>query len=145
MEFKDYKFLEELEKTDEYVFHGSNNLQKYLEPRQAHNSGEPDGKPAVFASQEIIVPTFMSVFKPQEDGDSIRCGVSDDFKISLFATQHTLDRVQEEDCGYVYIFDKSLFKHRDHHEWISYKKVTSRYIAKVFRKNIPLEIKKFNI
>ncbi len=144
MRLKNYKFLQDLEKTREYVFHGSDTLVQELEPRQGYNFGKPDGDPTVFVSQEISIPTFFSLFNPTNN-ESIRCGVvwcgvDDDFKVSLFASKNILERVGEDQVGYVYVFSKTDFKHHDHHEWVRYEKIKPLHIAEVSRANIGIEI-----
>lgn len=116
-------------------------LIKEFEPRQAYDEGKKDGKPAIFASSEIIIPTFMVVFKPQEKEDSISCGINGKWEVNLLATKTILERIKPEDFGYVHVFERKDFKLRSHHEWICYEKIKPVHVVKVFRRDIPVEIK----
>lgn len=78
--------LLELEKTGNYVFHGSGfKIEEEFEPRQAYNhklkqdgtyDTIPDGQPAVFASHIIDIAIFMAIFNSENLKKSCRSGFS---------------------------------------------------------------------
>lgn len=146
----DKQKLIELGKTDKYVFHGSGKDMESLEPRQAFNymNGvqEKDGEPAVFASQSTDYAIFMAIINKNNCPKGFRAGAStsskkDSYKITFSATRETLDQLSSESSGWVYVFDRSLFKQIKPTEWASYKVVVPIEKIKVSMQDMPSDIK----
>jgi hypothetical protein len=147
--------LHKLEKTGEYVFHGSPSKLDILEPRQAHNhikkeGGEyeavPDGEPAVFASPFADIAIFMAVISRKNAPLGTRSGFSSDSKnhFEFRATKETMDQIGDEANGYVHVFKKDGFEERNHNEVVAYQAVTPIKIIEVRKEDLPpVEIKDF--
>ncbi len=111
-----------------YVFHGSGNVIKEFEPRQAHTIVDskkiPDGEPAIFASTFLDYAIFMALFNKENCPNGYQAGVSyNGVSFTYTAIQKTLEQVSENTKGYVYVFNRSDFTRRNNSEWVSYKKV----------------------
>lgn len=109
--------LLDLESTGEYVFHGSDSDTEEFEPRQAHNfiKGEnhPDGDPAIFASSVAEYAIFMALINKTNCPKGYRSGSgTTNGQTTYRATQETLDQLQEDASGWVYVFDKDQFNKR---------------------------------
>ncbi len=147
--------LQSLEKTGEYVFHGSPLRLEVLEPRQANNhlkkeDGEyepiPDGKPAVFASPFADTAIFMAVVNRSNAPLGSRSGfsVDDNGNFEFRATKETIGQIQESAKGYVYVFDKDKFELRNHNESVAYESVVPVRIIEVGKNDLPhVEVKDF--
>lgn len=147
--------LHSLEKTGEYVFHGSPFKLETLEPRQAHNhekreDGEydpvPDGMPAVFASPFADTAIFMAIVNRKNAPLGSRSGFSsnDRNNFEFRATKETFDQIGVDASGYVYVFNKDDFEERNHNESVAYKTVTPSRIIEVRKEDLPaIEIKDF--
>lgn len=148
--------LLELEKTGEYVFHGSGfKVEDEFEPRQAHNhelredgtyNPIPDGKPAVFASQRTDIAIFMAIFNSENFEKSCRSGFS--FlggSMSFRINKETSQNLPETAKGYVYVFLKKDFEKRNPTEFVSYEKVKPIEVVTVSVKDLPenIEVKEF--
>ena len=118
--------LKELETSGDYLFHGSPHVVSRFEPRQAYTevSGRevPDGEPAVFASSEIEIPIFRSIFHDANFADiegSFRTGFSsEDSGVTIHANQAAMDLCKGKE-GYVYVFKREGFSQRANTEWMS--------------------------
>jgi hypothetical protein len=116
--------LIDMEKTGAYVFHGSGEELGMLEPRQAynylaeHDTEEPDGEPAVFASSLADYAIFMAIINKKNcpDGLHSSSGMSrfDDgsYRLCLRATQQTLDQLIDTAEGWVHVLERSSFTQR---------------------------------
>jgi hypothetical protein len=147
--------LHNLEKTGEYVFHGSPFKLETLEPRQAFNHEKkedgsyesiPDGEPAVFASPFADTAIFMAVISRKNAPLGKRSGFSSDNKnhFEFRATKETMDQIGDEANGYVYVFKKDGFEERNHNEVVAYQAVTPIKIIEVRKEDLPsIEIKDF--
>lgn len=103
------KKLLALQKKGDVVFHGSPARITQLEPRQAHNSGEEDGEPAIFATQYADAAIFRALIngnEMNEDHDSGFGMEGDDLYLS--ATQNLLDNAAEK-RAFVYVLKRSQF------------------------------------
>lgn len=112
--------LQSLEASGKYLFHGSEdpNIDSF-EPRQAHNYRggvqEPDGEPAVFASDKADYAILMALVNKKNcpKGYESSAGTVDDEKgnivLQLKAKKSALEQLNDESFGYVYIFDKDAF------------------------------------
>ena len=152
---KGRKALEELDKSGNYVYHGSPQKLHRLEPRQAHQfnpeTGERkhDGEPAVAAAGNYDMAIFMAVLRGMGDkgkGDWSSFGrapSSDKEKILFFkATKNMLDNAKDKKpIGYVHVFNKSEFeKHSGHDEWRAYTQVEPAYVVEVGVEDLPKDI-----
>ncbi len=137
--------LDELEKEDKYVFHGSEEKFEELEPQQAYNGDVPDGEPAVFASRTPDYAIFMAIMNRKNCPNGFRAGTKwkEDGKIEFSATKETLDQLNEKSSGYVYVFNRSDFenKHFSGVEWVSYTKVKPIEVIEVLWSDFTPEIK----
>jgi len=137
---KDIIFLKKSLRDGQYVYHGSPKFLKTLAPKQAYSFGLKDGEPAVFASSEIQIPMFMSLFDPIPEKEKKSCGVDDDFNVKLQASNNILKRINSDSEGYVYVLEKKYFKLHDHHEWTSESEVVPTFYIRVRRNNIDVKI-----
>ena len=128
MELTNLEKLKNLEKQSTYVFHGSENIIEEFEPRQAYTfiDGEKiiDGRPAIFASSFLDYAIFMSVINDVNCPKGFRSGcLYHENKLKFKATKETVDQLDENSKGYVYVFNKSDFEKRNESEYICYKKI----------------------
>jgi hypothetical protein len=56
-----FRHLKELERSGDYVFHGTSEPLSRLDPRQAYSHGKPDGTPAVCAASDVDTAIFMAL------------------------------------------------------------------------------------
>ncbi len=133
--------LQGLEATGGYVFHGSPFIVKAFEPKQAFTDidGEstPDGEPSVFASAEIEIPIFRSVFHEHsldglEGSYEIGFSNSDDNKRYIHASKAAVE-VCKKNFGYVYVFKRDDFALRGNREWVATTEVKP---VAVFHSNV---------
>lgn len=114
--------LLELEKTGQYVFHGSSAEIETFELRQAHSyidgKNVPDGEPAIFASSAVDYAIFMAIINEKNcpRGHYASAGLSrkgdGSYYIRFRATQKTFAQLNEDASGWVYVFDKKFFTQR---------------------------------
>jgi hypothetical protein len=128
--------LEKFEKEGLYLFHGSDAVIEEFEPRQAHTRENdevvPDGEPAVFASPFIDFAIFMAIINMTNCPKGFRAG--SDPKggvIEYCATKETLEQLQSDSRGYVYVFTRESFTPRQESEWVSYTKVKPIEVVEV--------------
>lgn len=142
--------LTEMEKTGEYVFHGSPYGDiKTLEPKQARHFPNPenleefilDGDPAVSATPYVDFAIFRALINRENVIFSFRSGFGFDqnkqkeFRVS---NQKVLDYIKDKK-GFVYVFDKNHFEpysrsgkaHEGSMEWRAYKEVKPKEIIEV--------------
>lgn len=117
--------LQELEASEDYLFHGSPYAIDTFEPRQAYtdvdNVSVADGEPAVFASTEIETPIFRSIFHEArftnlQGSYELGFTASDDGDNYTHANQACID-VCKDQSGYVYVFKRDDFTQRFNTEW----------------------------
>ncbi|MFA7319738.1 MAG: hypothetical protein WC022_04045 [Parcubacteria group bacterium] len=108
---KNRERLLELEKTGNYVFHGSQSIIEILEPRQAGGHSdetgkwEDDGKPAVFATPYADLAIFRSLINDKDFENKF--GMKGDgwyVTVDKKLIERAKDRI-----GKVYVLDKSKF------------------------------------
>jgi hypothetical protein len=109
--------LREMEKTGEYVFHGSSSEVEVFEPRQAYNRIDevdvPDGRPAIFASSKLNYALFMAIVNKKNCPKGFRSSSNGrEFK----ATRETLEQLTSQAHGFVYVFNKTDFVERGNGE-----------------------------
>lgn len=153
------EILATLEKTGEYVFHGTSVDLPSLDPRQAVDVVRgPDGLPAVFASMCIDQAIFHGIFNKKnlaDDADPTWAGANvttggdgkiQSIDLQFAATQRTLDMLKPESAGWVYVFKRHDFLQRlddggnETIEFVSEKPVEPVMKIKVFRGDLPRNI-----
>ena len=150
--------LVELAKTGKCLFHGSGDNLEILEPRQAHNiinrEKMPDGEPAIFASPSIDYAILMAIINDKncpKNYSGIRAragGVGSEkntglYKFKFGVNKKAMERLTDNSSGWVYVFDKSLFKQRHAGEYISYKPVSPLEKIHVKKQDLPEDIEIF--
>ncbi len=130
-----------------YVFHGSDADVDQLDPRQAVDVVRgPDGPPAVFASDRADFAIFFAIINRKncpEKGAWLRAGADFDEKgiaVPKFeTTQETLNQIQDNASGWVYVFKKEDFNQRPDGgvEYTSKKPVEPFKKVKVFKRDLP--------
>lgn len=140
------EILIELEKTGDYVFHGSYQKLEEFEPRQATNTDvasgieTPDGKPAVFASTLIEPAIFRALINTHFDRTPGHwSGWDYDGENIIFkASQMGIERAQEDGVvGYVHVFSKNKFHSLRAFEFASYNNVAPIMIVEVRGRDLP--------
>lgn len=141
------EILENLEAEGSYLFHGAMNPDlKTLEPRQAYNfigvEHIADDKPAVHASPLADVAIFVGMMNEYNcpKGYDTSCG-NEGEDIIFAATQVTLDQLNENSRGYVYVVPKDSFTPRSIAESISYSSVIPIQVVEVRKSDLPKNIK----
>src|SRR3989344_7837128 len=143
------KKLIELEKSEQYVFHGSGYDLAELEPRQAIDLKKgKDGPPAVFASTKVDYAIFMAIINrvnvPKGARSNAGATSHDDGSIEMKfkTTKAVLDSLQETAHGYVYVFYRSDFKQRGKGgvEFVSYIPTQWIDVVPVRRGDLPSPI-----
>jgi hypothetical protein len=137
--------LIELEKQDQYLFHGSGLRLAKLEPRQAFTTVDdksvPDGEPGVHASQMLDYAIFMAVINRENCPAGLRSSCSyEDGKLVFGATAETLEQISDDSSGYVHVFSRSDFIQRNHTEWVSHKPVEPIEVLEVTRRDFKPEV-----
>lgn len=148
--------LRKLELEDKYVFHGSENPNlDSLEPKQGYNYSngvqEPDGDPAVFASNKADYAILMALINKHNcpKGYSSSAGTVTNKKgeivLELKVRKDALEQLTNDSSGYVYIFNKNQFTRRENRrvEYISKTPVTSIHKIKVTEKDLPPYVEVF--
>lgn len=152
--------LETMERSGEYVFHGSPNGEiEIFEPRQAHDydlstrEARPDGPPAVFAAPEADIAIFRAlvngarrVDKQHSHASRMSVTTEDGHKSLHFAAnRNSLDGARlPGTTGYVYVFRRSDFTQRTKEgkqaEWTSLEPVTPVTVIVVKPHDLPPNI-----
>jgi len=135
--------LRRLEKTGEYLFHGSPDKDiQILEPRQAYTwiNGEKteDGDPGVAATPYLDIAIFRSLIQAGSqfsvDGD----------ELSFSATKEAQE-IAKNKVGYVYVLPRNFFKPKNGYplamDWRCEKNVKPINIVEVQYKDLPKNIK----
>lgn len=145
---KGHEALEWLDSHGEYVYHGSTQRLDRLEPRQASHDGEPDGQPAVAASDNPEIATFRALVSSHASRESGRghhyssFGVKDG-KVCYEASSADLEAARSDDAvGYVHVFRRGDFDPYPRHdyEFRSGLAVEPRYIIEVRASDLPPDI-----
>ncbi|MEI6490835.1 MAG: hypothetical protein WCO16_03675 [bacterium] len=150
------ELLQQLESGGQYVFHGSENPNlDSLEPRQGYNYRdgiqEPDGDPAVFASNKADYAILMALVNKHNcpKGYSSSAGTIDNEKgeivLELKVRKDALEQLTDESSGYIYIFNKSDFLPRTDRrvEYVSKIPVTSVNKVLVKKSDLPPYVEVF--
>lgn len=139
-----------LESEDKYVFHGSENPDlDMLEPRQGfdyiNGVHEPDGDPAVFASNKADYAILMAIINKKNcpNGYSSSAGAVSNEKgeivLELTATRDAVEQLTDDSFGYVYVFNRDDFELRENKraEFVSKVPISSVDRIKVTKKDLP--------
>lgn len=111
--------LRQLESSQKFVFHGSAEDVSELAPHQAHKFGKDDGAPAVFASASADFAAFFALMNQKNCPLGHHAGVeSYSFKDGHYearfkASKATLDQLNGDSSGFVYVFDRKDFVLRE--------------------------------
>lgn len=139
-----------LERTGQFVFHGSGEDLSILEPHQAIDDERgPDGLPAVFASPMAEYAIFMAIVSRKncplgsKSNTGTRTESDGTVHLEFGATQATLDQLQESATGWVYVFNKSEFRQREGGaaEYMSHAAVRPINKIKVAKRDLPTNIR----
>ena len=138
-----------LEAEGKYVFHGSENPDlDLLEPRQAYNYNKdgkqvPDGEPAVFASSKADYAVMMALINKKNCSKGFRssAGSSQDdkgeVKLTLHVSRISIEQLNDESFGYVYVFNKDVFQEKGGAEYVSKIPVSSVNKIRVMKADLP--------
>lgn len=138
-----------LEKEGVYVFHGSTELLKELEPRQAKiwdkekQEMTEHGEPSVSATPFAEVAIFRAVISNRiksDDGKHYSAFGSDGEK-PFFETTPSVLKNAKDAVGYVYVFRKEDFTELSPMEWRSEKKLKPLRTFEVHFQDLPDNIK----
>jgi len=138
--------LLELEKSGQFVFHGSLTELTELEPRQATGTNketgktEKDGPPAVFATQFADIAIFRALVNAQgvSGGSTSRFGI-DDGQLQFATTQNLIDAARGK-RGLVYVLKKDDFDSFSDMECRAHKIVTPVQVLEVSLDDLPNNI-----
>ena len=146
MRNKARQLLAELERSGNYVFHGSSKRIDIFEPRQATNrkNGKPvpDDRPGIHASTLIDIAIFMAIVSEDNCHKKFHGSFSyyGEGNLVFEVTKETLDGLIEP-VGYVYIFDRRDFKKRNAIEYIFYSPIKPIAHVEVGIDDMPAGIK----
>ena len=140
--------LQSLEAEDKYVFHGSDNPDiDSFEPRQAYNYKnnvkEPDGDPAIFASSKADYAILKALINkkncPGGHNSSVSSSQKENGEVSLTlkASRDSIEQLNDESYGYVYIFNKDAFQREEGAEYTSKVPVSSVKKVRVTKTDLP--------
>jgi len=120
------KELLALEEAGKYVFHGSGMLVGNFQPQQAYNDSLPDGESAIFASPRLEYAIFMALLNKENcpAGYHARVDNLNSGNLIYRATQESIDQLNDQIKGYVYVFHKKDFVMKNTSEWVSNKSVS---------------------
>ncbi len=135
--------LLDLQKSGEFVFHGSLQEIEELEPRQAYNSNEitheqeKDGAPAVFATQFADIAIFRSLVNAEgvSGGSTSHFGINND-ELQFAATENLLAAAKGKK-GKVYVLRKSDFDVIEDMQCRAHKKVIPVEVIEVSDSDLP--------
>jgi hypothetical protein len=147
--------LLELEKSGDYVFHGSGESLKKLMPRQAYTYVEgqqlKDGEPAVFASSRIEYAVLMAIINrancvgSYHSGAGVHIDEAGVMTLKLRASKETMANLKHDARGYVYVLNKKGFtnRHPKGVEYVAHGEVTPVEIIVVSREDLSRDIEIF--
>ncbi len=138
--------LSNLEKSGDYLFHGSGYKVDILQPHQAYNFTQderkvPDDKPGVHATPNTDIAIFMAIFSEPNMPTGFHTSfgnIGDTIKFS--ASQHALDQLHAGTTGYVYVVDKKEFTRRSAFEYIAFQSIRPTIIIEVTEEDLPEDI-----
>lgn len=141
--FEGKQRLLELEKTGQYLFHGSADEIEVFEPRQAYNwvNGvkEKDGEPAVFASPSIDYAISMALLTSQLDVvASAENKEAEEYTLRISVAKDTFNLLKPDRKGFVYVFNKNNFPDKNGPaEFVSHKSLKPLEKVIVTKEDLP--------
>lgn len=142
--------LKELESKEIYVFHGSPELLKELEPRQSKNLDKDQGvmvehgNPAISASPFVDIAIFRAIISDriQAKGTKHHSAFSfgDGYDKPRFKVAPPILQKAKDAVGYVYVFNKADFTATGLMEWRSEKKLLPLRTFEVHFQDLPEDI-----
>jgi hypothetical protein len=141
--------LERLERSGQFVFHGSPSVIEVFEPRQAtqfdSTTGKnlPDGEPAVFAADQSLPAIFKGLINGViSPGLNLLSGWrSEEGKLHFYSVREGIEGARKEGVkAYVYVFNKSDFEPYRGMEYRSLQIVTPKMTIEVTGQDLPEEI-----
>lgn len=143
-EIKGREALRVLQNTEKYVFHGSWQKLRELEPRQAYNDKKTDGEPAVCASNNYEISIFRSlVHTPICKTRNNFSGWSTNKEDGLIfrATEGAMESADTKNAiGYVHVFKKTDFKKYSKTEYRMHEKIEPLFVIEVYKDDLPEKI-----
>ncbi len=135
-----------LEKEGKYVFHGSPDFIKTLDPHQAYNRSaetekmEKDGEPAVFATPYADVAIFRALINIKDVvGESeSNFGINGE-RLHFSTTKNLLDQAKKK-IGKVYVLGKQKFKDFEGMQCRSEESIVPIEIIEVTVEDLPDDI-----
>jgi len=145
---KNREKLLELEKTGNYVFHGSPSTLDFLSPHQAEGENmktgemEKDGSPAICASDLAEQAIFRALIHEKCSSKDSRTGFGTDEADDLhfWTTQNLID-IAKNSTGKVYVIEKNQFNKFKGHEWRSNQPIIPEVVIEVTFDDLPKDIK----
>ena len=141
--------LEILERTGQYVFHGSPAVIEVFEPRQAtqfdSKTGKniPDGEPAVFAADQSLPAIFKGLINGViSPGLNLLSGWRNEGgSLHFYSVKEGIEGARIEGVkAYVYVFDKSDFEPYRGMEYRCLSVVTPKMTIEITGKDLPYKI-----
>ena len=151
--------LEYLDQHREYLYHGSTQKLERLEPRQGEQMGEPDGDPAIAATNRVDIAIFRALISGHasrakgRDKHYSSFGRHEDGAIHLDALAEDINDARRDDAvGYVHVFKKAEFTPyprddspdaltEEHlYEYRSHQPVVPTFVVEVNGKDLPKDI-----
>lgn len=141
------RILEELEKTGEYVFHGSPTAGiEVLEARQPHTIKEgvsvSDGDPSVACTQFADIAIFRAITNQRPKNQSVRSSFgTSNGELRFQINKSFLKWIHEQKLpGYVYVLPADIFNDYNAYEVRSNEPVTVQKIFEVSVDDLPENI-----
>lgn len=135
-----------LEKENKFVFHGSPDTIKVLEPMQGKNDDPKSNKmesekPAVFATPYAEISIFRALINSKNVKGKSKSSFGIKGKQKHFSATKNLLEEAKKKIGKVYVLDKHKFKNFDGMQCRSEEPVTPVEIVEVTIKDLPKGIK----
>ncbi len=133
-----------LEKQNNFVFHGSGDKLDSLEPRQAYTWKNTekieDGEPAVFTSIYSDIAIFMALINKENIKATFKSGYGfENNKLTFRFSKEVKDKLTNLK-GYLYIFNKNDFQEKNIAEYVSFKTVKPIKILEIDENLLPNNI-----
>ena len=137
-----------LEEEGKFVFHGSSDVIKKLEPRQPYISNketkkqEKHGEPCVAATSHADIAIFRAIVNNKNFSKithASRFWINKNNLPQFATTKKVLENVKDKK-GFVYVLDKSLFNQFSGMEWRINKDIEPIEVISVTNKDLPPNI-----
>lgn len=145
------QILEIFELENKYIFHGSKMTDlEVLVPHQANNYingvNVPDGDPAVFGTTSVDYAILMALINIKNCPKGYRAGAEvhnkeNKMTLNLRATKGSIEQLNTDSSGWVYIFERSLFSQvGESLDYISKQSVVPIEKIVVYKTDLPSNI-----